>query len=155
MPSGRVHLRIEMFVLGLCTLVVAFLAHEETIDPWLGATFLVSYLISSLLLSPDLDLRRSHAAMRWGWGRIIWIPYARIFRHRALSHHLLLGPLTRIIYLAVIVLAVAYGLEILTGHTLRPALPPWPVLIAVFAGLYLPNQLHSIADRIWSLRRRR
>ncbi len=144
-----------MFVLGLCALVVAFLVHEETIDPWVGAAFLFSYLVSSLLLSPDLDLRQSRAAMRWGWGRVIWIPYARIFRHRSLSHHLLFGPLTRIAYLAVIVFAIAYVVEIITGHTLRPVLPPWPVFVAVCAGLYLPNQLHSIADRIWSFRFRR
>jgi uncharacterized metal-binding protein len=155
MPSGRVHLRIEMFGLGVCVLGVAYLVWRGAIDRRLGEVFLLSYLFSSLFLSPDLDLRQSSAAKRWGVGRFLWLPYARIFRHRALSHHLFLGPLTRIGYLSAIVLAIAWGIGLLTGHSLHPVTPSWPIIVAVVSGLYLPNQLHSIVDWVWSFRWRR
>jgi uncharacterized metal-binding protein len=33
--------------------------------------------------------------------------------------------------------------------------PSWPIIVAVVSGLYLPNQLHSIVDWVWSFRWRR
>ena len=117
--------------------------------------FLGAYLFSSLFLSPDLDLKGSDSFRRWGIARVIWVPYARLFRHRALSHHIILGPLTRIAYLGGIVSFVLIAILHFTGWQVRFSVPQWPVIAALLCGLYLPNQIHTVADAIWSSLRRR
>ena len=154
MPSGRTHLRIELVVLGLCAIGVAVLWSRGTITGWMGGAFLSSYLFSTLFLSPDLDLSYSRVARRWGWARFLWWPYAHIFRHRSVSHHLLLGPLTRILYLVVLFIVLLVGIRFLTGRSLHLELPSWPVIVAIVAGLYLPNQIHTIVDWLVSAWRR-
>ena len=155
MPSGRTHLKIEMIGLLIGTIAVAVLVVEGRIDVWLGGIFLSAYLFSSLFLSPDLDLHNSRATKRWGIARALWLPYAWVFRHRAVSHHLLLGPLTRIAYLGGILLLLLWVMSFLTGRSLRPALPSWSIFVAAICGLYLPNQIHIVVDRLVSFHRHR
>ena len=114
--------------------------------------FLVSYLFSMFLLSPDLDLARSRAFRRWGILRFLWLPYARIFRHRGMSHRLILGPASRVVYLTAIAGAIGLVLSLL-GVRLAPEIPSWRILLAIGIGLYLPNLTHILTDRIDSLRR--
>jgi len=152
MSSGRTHLKIEMIGLLIGIIAVVVLVVEGRIDAWLGGIFLSAYLFSSLFLSPDLDLHNSRGTKRWGIARALWLPYSWVFRHRAVSHHLLFGPLTRIAYLGGILLLILWGIGSLTGRSLRPALPPWPLFLAALCGLYLPNQIHSVVDRLVSFR---
>ena len=154
MPSGKTHLKIEMAALLACLAAVAFLQYERMIDWRAGGTFLFAYLFSSVFLSPDLDLSQSRASQRWGIGRILWLPYAVLCQHRRLSHHLLFGPLTRILYLGAVVLAVFWGISFLVGHSVSFSVPSWQILVAIFLGLYLPNQIHILVDRGWSFRRK-
>jgi len=157
MPSAKTHLCIEMVTLGVCILPLSYLLIGGGIGPNETASFLGAYLFSSLFLSPDLDLARSRAARRWGLGRVLWLPYSALFRHRRLSHHLVWGPLTRILYLGGFVLAAAFGIALVTNAEL--AWPAWPrsLLVSIFCGLYLPNQIHIVVDHLWSMftRRRR
>jgi len=117
-------------------------------------SFLCAYLFSSLFLSPDLDLARSCASRRWGIGRIVWFPYAALCHHRRISHHLLFGPLTRIGYLGGILLGLLFVLASATGRSVSFARPSWQIVAAILSGLYLPNQVHILVDRISSLSRR-
>lgn len=148
MPSGRTHKAVELilwpgFVAGLYILF----------QPTWGelAIFSGTYLASSLLLSPDLDLRHNISRRRWGLLGFIWVPYFKVFKHRGLSHSLLLGPLTRLIYLGLIVGLVLVGLSYL-----GLALPQGPIriegriLLILGAGLYIPNVLHVLLDRLMS-----
>ncbi|MCK4356049.1 DUF2227 family putative metal-binding protein [Candidatus Bipolaricaulota bacterium] len=155
MPSGRTHLKIEMIGLLIGAIAVAVLVVEGRIDAWLGGVFLSAYLFSSLFLSPDLDLHNSRATKRWGIARAFWLPYSWVFRHRAVSHHLLFGPLTRIAYLGGILLLILWGIGLFTGRSLRPALPSWSIFLAALCGLYLPNQIHIVVDRLVSFHRHR
>ena len=109
-------------------------------------TFAGAYLFSSLMLSPDLDLRSNSARRRWGILGFIWVPYTKVFKHRGLSHNLLLGPLTRIGYLfllgALVVFALNYfGLR----ANIRVQLDK-EILAMIGIGLYLPNVLHILYD---------
>ena len=115
MPSGRTHLKIEMIGLLIGTIAVAVLVVEGRIDAWFGGIFLSAYLFSSFFLSPDLDLHNSRATRRWGIARALWLPYSWVFRHRAVSHHLLFGPLTRIAYLGGSSFSSYGGLVLLQG----------------------------------------
>lgn len=121
------------------------------------ALFTGAYLFSSLLLSPDLDLRHNETRRRWGLLGFIWIPYTKIFKHRGLSHSLFLGTLTRLAYLGLLAFIVACGLSSLN---LRVAAPlPSTRLYLWFVGLiglWLPNMLHALVDRsVRRWRRRR
>ncbi|MCX7750606.1 MAG: metal-binding protein [Candidatus Bipolaricaulota bacterium] len=112
-----------------------------------------AYVGASLFLSPDLDLATSRAARRWRGARILWRPYAALFRHRGISHSPFLGPLTRLVYLG---LLGGIGWAIL--HRLAgvpfPRAFPTDSLIPVLAGLYLPQLLHVALDRLVSTEKR-
>ncbi len=148
-PSGRVHLRIDAGCLvcwggfGFYLLARGEVSYQELVG------FIAGYVFSMLFLSPDLDLSRSRAFRRWGILRWLWIPYASLFRHRGLSHRLLLGPFSRVLYLTAIVGMIGFVLSLL-GLRIAPSVPPWRILAAVGIGLYLPNLSHILADRISS-----
>lgn len=155
MPSGTTHTRVELWLLpGFAALGILW----GEPSPSELVLFALSYLGSSLLLSPDLDLDANVARRRWGPLAFLWTPYARVFAHRGLSHHWALGPLTRLGYLALIlgitITALSrIGLDPPPG-LLEAALRP-RTLIALGAGLYLPHLLHIVLDRATSAARRR
>ena len=155
MPSGRVHLRIEMIVFVAVVASGVYVFKAGLVRVMYVGVFLGSYLLSSLFLSPDLDLKGSDSFRRWGIARVIWVPYARLSRHRALSHHIVFGPLTRIAYLGGIASLMLIAVLHLTGWRVRFSVPQWPVIAALLCGLYLPNQIHTVADAVWSTLRRR
>jgi len=143
-------------------LLVAFwtpLAIWLRILGWIGtgeiAAFVGAYAFSSLFLSPDLDLQTSRPYLRWGIIRWLWAPYAVVFKHRRLSHHLLLGPLSRIAYLGVLVLGGALIYVALARRSIPDIRMPVEILIAVGCGLYVPNLTHVLLDRIPFSRRRK
>ena len=154
MPSGRTHLKIEMTVFAGCTVLGLYLVKLNFIAIVHLASFLGSYLFASLFLTPDLDLKQSIAFKRWGIARILWLPYAHLFRHRALSHHILFGPLTRIVYAVLILSLVVSALTHMTSLRIQLHAPGWAVLVSIVAGVYLPNQIHTLADILWSIKRR-
>ena len=167
MPSGRTHLRIELFLFP-----VALLAFWYWAFPWLDpryqwqafSLFGGAYLMSSLLFSPDLDLRHNSARNNWGVLGFVWIPYTKIFKHRGLSHSLIFGVLTRLAYLSVfgalIGISIWVGLSYLFRREL--AIPQWQMdaygyrwLIIFISGLWVPNVIHILVDRVHSAFRRR
>jgi len=145
-PSGTIHLRIEATCLLGWVGVGAYLLVRGAISYPPLAGFVASYLFSMFFLSPDLDLPQSRPFRRWGIFRWFWIPYARLFRHRGLSHRFFLGPLTRVLYLTAIV-GLSGLLLSLAGLRIAPSVPSWRILIAVGFGFYLPNLTHILADR--------
>lgn len=157
MPSGKTHLRIELFLLPIW--VALFYLFIDT--SWrTGALFAGAYLFSSLLLSPDLDLRHNRSRRRWGLLGFIWIPYTKIFKHRGVSHSVFLGTLTRLGYLGVLALLIAFGLSSLNIRAISldsPAPIDLKLVGILLAGLWLPNIVHTMTDRIHSAlpRRRR
>ena len=162
MPSGKTHLHIELGLLVLLALVAAgmiFLGDvewEKVDKPVL--CFVGAYIFSSLFLSPDLDMGKSDPQSRWGVFRIFWKPYAKVFHHRGASHNPLLGPVSRILYLTVIVFAVWSGLhywfsvEMVEG---KDVVQWWKKVFndrwlwATVIGLLLPNELHILADKMF------
>lgn len=154
MPGGRTHLRFELATLPLWTIGGAVLG-----VPWGElVVFTLSYVGASLLLSPDVDLVDSVPARRWGALRVLWLPYARIFRHRGLSHSLLLGPVTRVLYLGLLAFSAWIALYLSLGIRIGWHWPPPRTVAAMASGVYLSNFLHVSLDRLastWMRRRRR
>ena len=155
MPSGRVHLRIEAVLLFVWTAVGGWLLAGRLVRPEAVVAFVLAYAFSMILLSPDLDLARSCASKRWGAARVLWMPYALLFKHRGRSHHPIFGALTRILYL-LLVGGLLWALVVgLLGARIPLWLPTGDVLAAIFGGLYMPNLTHILADRLVSARRAR
>ena len=123
------------------------------------------FFFSGLMFGPDLDIH-STQYKRWGILRWIWLPYRKLFRHRSLfSHGLIIGTLIRVVYLVVMVFAIAIFLiaiaQLLFGF-------PWnwqkfilkvidllankysTEAIVLWLGLELGAMSHSVSDWISS-----
>ncbi len=152
MPSGKTHLGIELILLPVW--VALFYLFIDT--SWqAGALFAGAYLFSSLLLSPDLDLRHNRSRRRWGLLGFIWIPYTKVFKHRGVSHSLLFGTVTRLGYLGVLSLLIALGLSYFRVWAVPldslAAVPVDLKLLGILvAGLWLPNIIHTVTDHVHS-----
>ncbi|MGY4706823.1 DUF2227 family putative metal-binding protein [Candidatus Bipolaricaulota sp. J31] len=146
MPSGKVHLAFELATLPLWTTAGVFLGvgWDEIV------VFTAAYAGASLLLSPDLDLAESVVTRRWGPLRILWWPYTAAFKHRGLSHSIVFGPLTRVLYLGFLAACVWAALYLGLGLRVGWQLPPPGSVLAFFTGIYLTNLLHVVLDRLGS-----
>lgn len=137
MPNHAVHGAVELALLPVCLGAGYALGLREELVP-----LAAGYLAGSLFLSPDLDLYHSRPARRWRLLRALWWPYTRLFRHRRLSHHPLLGPLTRLLYLG---LWGFLAWLVVGGPRLHP--PPPSLLLPFLGGLLVPQILHALLDR--------
>ena len=55
-------------------------------------------VISTLILSPDMDLFTSKPMNGWGVLRIFWLPYSKLVKHRDRLHMPILGTTVRWLY---------------------------------------------------------
>jgi uncharacterized metal-binding protein len=146
MPNGKTHNAINMAALVVAT-GIALATKQQLEQPVLliGAS---AYIAGTFYLSPDLDLaNRKRVVSKQAWGKLgwLWVPYGWMFRHRGMSHSWLVGPLTRLGYLALLcapILAL-FKLLPLTPPTIDPN---W--LVAAGLGFYASQWLHLIADGI-------
>lgn len=132
--------------LGFYSLVSGQRPAEFVSDPSF-LSFAASYLVGTVLLTPDLDLadRGVGPVRKWGPLGLLWVPYGLLHSHRGISHSYLLGPLIRLLYF----LAIVVGLGLLIGvdwGRAWEALAPhaFPALL----GYYLSQWGHLVADRI-------
>ena len=161
MPSGKSHLKVELAAFAAIALAAAggnalweFANWQDQFQP-LALIFVLAYLFSSLLLSPDLDLARSDPHNRWGLLRHCWKPYAKLFRHRGLSHNPLLGPLSRLVYLGLWAAAVLILPRYLFAVEIEFLRHWWEnlhgaALWTLSIGLVLPNEIHILLDQIYN-----
>jgi uncharacterized metal-binding protein len=102
--------------------------------------FASGYLISLFLFSPDLDTRSS-SYRRWGPLRYFWDPYRLFFRHGGISHNPLIGPILRLIYLGIVLLALTSLLKLdLKWLELEAGL-------FFLIGFWIPSVIHYALDR--------
>lgn len=154
MPSGRVHNLIN--ICCFAGLAGAALYGQQgglwPISTVQAAAFSLGFFVGTFLLSPDLDLAEGHVNSKRAWGLLgfLWVPYGLLFSHRGLSHSWLIGPLTRLVYLAAMVALAAGILWFLLPSLRLPPLPRlnWPDVLPLLAGYYLSQWLHLIADGI-------
>ncbi|MEW5825794.1 MAG: DUF2227 family putative metal-binding protein [Candidatus Bipolaricaulota bacterium] len=158
MPSGKVHLALDAAALVVLASAGAALVVRRAVPVTLAGAFLGGYAFSMIFLSPDLDLARSHGMQRWGPLAFLWRPYAAWFRHRGLSHHPLWGPLSRLGYLALLVVAAFLVAQAALGRQIvRPVEGVAALGLAAVGGAYASNLLHIAADAVgaWRVRCRR
>lgn len=83
----------------------AFLIHEGASTPTVLAVD-TGIVISTLVLSPDMDLFTSKPMEEWGLARFFWWPYAKLVKHRDRLHTPILGTTVRWLYLLVLLLLI-------------------------------------------------
>lgn len=164
MPSGRAHESINLIAYAAAAVGYAYARQQGLttefdlfLAPETLKTFSLSYLLGTFLVTPDLDLAENRMQARNNWGLLgmLWIPYGALFSHRGLSHSWLIGPLTRLVYLALLALALSWaaaqvGPYFGYGFSFRAELGEnWLELaVGALAGYYLSQWLHLIADGI-------
>ena len=154
-PSGRVHNLINIAAYSVLAAATLVASRQElvSVTSVQALNFTLAYAAGTFLLSPDLDLAEGRVDSKRHWGilGVLWVPYGMMFSHRGLSHTWILGPLTRLAYLAVMV-ALVVGLLSYVVPTLKlPALSGSldVAVLAPFAlGYYLSQWLHLIADGV-------
>ncbi|WP_172958095.1 DUF2227 family putative metal-binding protein [Thermus scotoductus] len=129
-------------------------------SPALGASFALGTLAGGLLLSPDLDLPYSTPSRRWGPLRFLWLPYQALHPHRGRSHTYLYGPLSRLLYLGLLLSLLALplgGLGVVQGLEAQNLLPllGGKEALGALGGYFLSQWLHLILDGIPPFRRRK
>lgn len=118
MCSGKTHTTFNIstgFVVAVSLTIFAYMEVKMAI------LLFLSCALASLFLSPDLDLPNSKSQMAWGWFRWIWWPYHKAFNHRGVSHMVIVGTLTRVLYLAVSAFLILYLLEVIGNLWIRPS----------------------------------
>lgn len=160
MPSGRLHDRITLWCLPLIAGGTFGLTRSSDF------TLLTTggFLFSGLMFGPDLDIHSRHF-IRWGWLRLLWVPYQKTIRHRSVwSHGLIVGTLLRVVYLSLWIslftglgAACAYwiwGVKIDWGHwgglTIQGVYNYRGQVLALWLGLELGAISHVAADTIGS-----
>lgn len=154
-PSGRVHNYINMAVYAALGAGAVWAGREGLVTLTQTQTlhFSLGFLAGTFLLSPDLDLSEQGVNSKRNWGFLgpLWVPYGMVFSHRGLSHTWIIGPLTRLAYLAILVFLAVGALRTFWPGVNLPALPDpieWKVLLPVTLGYFLSQWLHLIADGI-------
>lgn len=158
MPSGKTHIRIDVFFLLLMAAAALYFwddlvqrfGRDRLVEQ--SAIFTTSYLFGTFLLSPDLDLKDNISAKNWGLLRLFWRPYATLFRHRGISHAPIAGTLTRILYMAVVIYVVLAAANALFDMKIRMSFRDlraanWNLALTALAGVCLPDLLHVMTDR--------
>ncbi len=161
MASGRTHDVINYSTLTAISGGYVFLHLNTNISlPSESlASFVGGYLVGTLWITPDLDLAERteiNARVKKRWGKIgwLWKPYGKMFKHRGVSHTWFLGPMTRLIYLGILVIVIGYptlwGLAYFGIYVDLPRIEmSWEKIgVSTLFGYYFSQWLHLIADGV-------
>lgn len=159
MAKGRAHDRLNLLIGSVCSGVL--IGIEKNWPITFG--FVLGFLLSTLVLSPDLDLGPKKRA---GIFRIILYPYSVFFKHRGYSHSLLFGTLTRVFYGIAVVLFIIFcshkmgylkvnalqSVELIVNYlkNYNYDLSTYKLLTWTFLGMFLADLLHISIDLISS-----
>lgn len=164
MPSGRTHDQITLGMLPGVAIVTLVLSRSASLTLCLSGAF----LFSGLMFGPDLDIY-SVQYKRWGWLRVIWLPYRKALHHRSwLSHGPIVGTILRLLYLGVwlglgatlagILLTQVGGVPVDSQQLLQQAeqysQQYLPEGLAILLGLEIGAMSHSLSDGLSSLYKR-
>jgi len=145
MPSYSSHLIVNF--LGL-TAFLMYLQEHPLFAP--GQTFFLvaGYFIGTCFLTPDLDTQ-SEPSNKCG---VACAPYRMMFKHRGMSHHVLWGIISRIVYAVLVVLLFVGAFGLLTTESFEAVVEmmfQYKVeLLFVAIGLFFSNLFHITLDTI-------
>ncbi len=75
--------------------------------------FSIAFIYTTLFMNPDMDV--AHKIKRSSLRGVLSLPfigYAKVFKHRGISHTLILGSITRVLWLCTVAFFICYGLNL-------------------------------------------
>ncbi len=148
MAQYKTHTRFNLILALPILLGLTFYTLHPT-RPFL-VTFGIAFTYATLFMNPDLDL--AHQIKLFSLRGVLSLPfrlYSRVFRHRGLSHHPLLGSLTRILWLALWALLTFYLINrAFPNHKslIQFYLSYKPYIFYGFSGIFLADLCHLLLD---------
>ncbi len=113
-------------------------------------TFGITFIYSTLFMNPDLDLAyHIRITSIRGLLSLPFRSYARVFKHRGLSHHILFGSATRILWLALwaaVIFLLVYQTLPDKGTLLKYYLRHQSYILYGFAGICFADWGHLLLD---------
>ena len=156
MPRGDVHDSVSGLALYVQYLASRPLVHSGVLGEDAVVAYMTGFVVGAFLITPDLDMagdKPVRPLRYWGPLAVVWWPYGRLFKHRGLSHTWVLGPLTRLAYLLLLLLAgpgwALFFLEKL-GWIAWKGSPLPPALGASIFGYFVGQWLHLTLDAIYA-----
>ncbi len=163
MSNGKTHDRFSLGV-GSVSIITLFL---WGVAPLYILSFFVGWLFATLIFSPDTDIlpRKNLKIIK-----LLLFPYSIFFKHRGLSHGIITGTISRLIYLMIVFTIIIFithkmgylnfGVESFLTYThsyisnfdlSQPAYryPTWFLI-----GHFLADLCHILLDRISTFFRR-
>lgn len=131
MPNHTTHETLNIIIL----IPLLFLGFPNT-NYYSLLLFSVGYVLCTFFVTPDLDTN-SRPYHRWKVFRTLWWPYNKLFKHRGISHHCVWGPVSLIVYCAIIFAPIGYVF-----------IPTACALCAIITGMVIAIEMHILADRI-------
>jgi uncharacterized metal-binding protein len=142
------HAKFNIF-LALPILLIGGIYFLHPPRPFL-LTFASAFVYSTLFMNPDLDLARQIRLFSLrGFLTLPFRSYSSVFRHRGLSHHPLLGSLTRILWLLgwyVVIFYLVYKAVPTKASFLGFYEQYKPFIHYGFAGICLSDWCHLFLD---------
>ena len=115
MPSYRTHTAFNLFLVLPISLTALYCSmHPKNAQL---VSFMAMFIYTTLFMSPDMDL--SYKIKWYSLRGLLSLPfrsYARVFKHRGISHSLLLGSLTRVVWLSLVIILLLLCLSFLLSH---------------------------------------
>ncbi|MBS0621926.1 MAG: DUF2227 family putative metal-binding protein [Verrucomicrobia bacterium] len=149
MANYRAHSLINLFIALPPLAAVALFA--VGVPKELVVTGGLAFIYGTLFMSPDVDL--AYQIKLFSLRGLLSLPfytYSMIFRHRGLSHNLLFGTATRVIWLTLFagaVFIVIYNVFPQQETLLTFLQDRQRFLIASYAGLFLADACHIGVDK--------
>jgi uncharacterized metal-binding protein len=151
MSSGRVHANIAKVTAHVSSVALLYPESPQK------AAFALGMLVG-VLITPDLDLpgityeERRMLDINEKIGNL-WMlftkPYSKLFKHRGISHWLVLGTLTRLPYGLLLLLPLWQLSRLVFSLNVEP------LLLYIFAGWTLQDAIHIVTDIIYSANKER
>ena len=151
MPAGKIHAMASIVTAASAGAALYF----NNLASLTSSCNVAGGALLGVLVSPDLDLmengnysmvilraRSYYLAEIW---RLFWWPYARLSKHRGVSHWPIIGTLLRVIYIIIIYFILAIVLSLI-GIRVPLYFDP---LAPYIAGLMLADFVHIVMDSIF------
>jgi len=139
MPDYATHQKINAMVMTGLIATIIILWIDGKLELSVGIIgFPVAFIISSWILTPDLDTR-SIPFYRWSHAKIVWIAFQRVSKHRGILHNPIFSPIILCFPLIILQLKLRLNDEFL-----------W-----IYAGITVQIWSHIVADWIGSIKKRK
>lgn len=144
MANGSVHFKANVLC-GLSTLALLNINNNtiyiDTIQVHIDNIQVSIGLLLGTIITPDYDFDKIYIkkiikkipVLGFLWN-LYWYPYSKLFKHRGLSHNVLLGTLTRFLYLSLPILLFCLFNNISFTY------------IYILLGWYIQDFIHYILD---------